>query len=157
MNIIPSNKVQPSSLIQQQRVEMAHNISNSNTSSKQSTISASENQSNSKEVRQLEQKLRKKEEQLKIKEAILNENTNDRTRLLDRLYQAETRNLELEQTLKTLNQKIENTGQKDLDTPMGNNKESCDEIILGIREKITRFVLSKVDQELNKLQELSVN
>ena len=34
---------------------------------------------------------------------------------------------------------------------MGNNKESCDEIILGIREKITRFVLSKVDQELNKL------
>jgi transcription termination factor NusB len=54
---------------------------------------------------------------------------------LDRLYQAETRNLELEQTLKTINQKIENTGQKDLDTPMGNNKESCDEIILGIREK----------------------
>jgi hypothetical protein len=41
---------------------MAHNTSNSNTSSKQSTISASENQSNSKEVRQLEQKLRKKEE-----------------------------------------------------------------------------------------------
>lgn len=99
-NIISSNKVQPSSLIQQQRVEMAHNTSNSNTSSKQSTISASENQSNSKEIRQLEQKLRKKEEQLKIKEAILNENTNDRTRLLDRLYQAETRNLELEQTLK---------------------------------------------------------
>jgi hypothetical protein len=97
------------------------------------------------------QKLREKEEQLKI-----NENTNDRTRLLDRLYQAETRNLELEQTLKTLNQKIDSTGQKDLDTPMGNNKESCDEIILGIREKITRFVLSKVDQELNKLQELSI-
>jgi hypothetical protein len=40
---------------------------------------------------------------------------------------------------------------------MGNNKESCDEIILGIREKITRFVLNKVGQELNKLQELSVN
>jgi hypothetical protein len=58
---------------------MAHNTSNSNTSSKQSTISTSENQSNSKEVGQLEQKLRKKEEQLKIKEAILNENTNDRT------------------------------------------------------------------------------
>jgi hypothetical protein len=79
---------------------MSHNTSNSNTSSKQSTISTSENQSNSKEVGQLEQKLRKKEEQLKIKEAILNENTNDRTRLLDRLYQAGTRNLELEQTLK---------------------------------------------------------
>jgi hypothetical protein len=44
---------------------MAHNTSNSNTSSNT--------------VRQLEQKLRKKEEQLKIKEAILNENTNDRT------------------------------------------------------------------------------
>jgi hypothetical protein len=40
---------------------------------------------------------------------------------------------------------------------MGNNKENCDEIILGIREKITRFVLTKIDQELNKLQELSVN
>jgi hypothetical protein len=63
-------------------------------------------------------------------EAILNENTNDRTRLLDRLYQAENRNLELEQTLKTLNQKIDNTGQKDQDTPMGNNKESCDEMVL---------------------------
>jgi hypothetical protein len=82
LNIIPSNKVQPSILIQQQRDEMAHNISKSNTSSKQSTNSTSENQSNSKEVRQLEQKLRKKEEQLKIKEAILNENTNDKTRFL---------------------------------------------------------------------------
>jgi hypothetical protein len=51
------------------------------------------------EVGQLEQKLRKKEEQLKIKEAILNENTNDRTWLLDRLYQAETKYLELEQTV----------------------------------------------------------
>jgi hypothetical protein len=34
----------------------------------QEAVSASENQSNSKEVRQLEEKLRKKEEQLKIKD-----------------------------------------------------------------------------------------
>jgi len=85
LNIIPSNNVQTNILIQQQQDEKSHDTSKSNTSSKQSTNSTSVNQSNSKDVKQLEQKLREKEEQLKIKEAILNENTSDRTRLLDRL------------------------------------------------------------------------
>jgi hypothetical protein len=53
-------------------------------------------------MRQIELKLKKKEEQLKIKEAILNDSTSEKTKLLDRLFKAETRNLELENTVKTL-------------------------------------------------------
>ncbi|CAC5421607.1 unnamed protein product [Mytilus coruscus] len=60
-----------------------------------------------KEIRQIEQKLKKKEEQLKIKEAILNENATEKTTLLDRILKAESKNIELEHTIKTLHQAID--------------------------------------------------
>ncbi|VDI34595.1 Hypothetical predicted protein [Mytilus galloprovincialis] len=60
-----------------------------------------------KEIRQIEQKLKKKEEQLKIKEAILNENATEKTTLLDRILKAESKNIELEHTIRTLNQAID--------------------------------------------------
>jgi hypothetical protein len=39
-----------------------------------------------KELRQLEQRLRKKEEQLKLKEVAINDTMTEKTRILDRMY-----------------------------------------------------------------------
>ena len=111
------------------------------------------NNNSAKEMRQIELKLKKKEEQLKIKEAILNDSTSEKTKLLDRLFKAETRNLELENTVKTLYNKIETSENKPSSNTSNNvNSGSCDDLVIGIREKITKFVLNKVENELNKLQ-----
>jgi hypothetical protein len=110
------------------------------------------NNNSSKEMRQIELKLKKKEEQLKIKEAILNDSTSEKTKLLDRLFKAETRNLELENTVKTLYNKIETSENKPFNNTSNNeNTDSCDELVAGIREKVTKFVLSKVENELNRI------
>jgi hypothetical protein len=99
------------------------------------------NNNSSKEMRQIELKLKKKEEQLKIKEAILNDSTSEKTKLLDRLFKAETRNLELENTVKTLYNKIETSENKPSNNTSNNeNTDSCDELVAGIREKVTKFV-----------------
>ena len=55
-----------------------------------------------KELRQLEQKLKKKEEQLKIKETMINDEMKDKLRIMERLHNAEIRNLELENTINVL-------------------------------------------------------
>jgi hypothetical protein len=103
-------------------------------------------------MRQIELKLKKKEEQLKIKEAILNDSTSEKTKVLDRLFKAETRNLELENTVKTLYNKIETSENKPSNNTSNNeNTDSCDELVAGIREKVTKCVLSKVENELNRI------
>ena len=55
-----------------------------------------------KELRQLGQKLKKKEEQLKIKETMNNDEMKDKLRIMKRLHNAEIRNLELENTINVL-------------------------------------------------------
>ncbi|VDH96185.1 Hypothetical predicted protein [Mytilus galloprovincialis] len=103
-----------------------------------------------KEIRQIEQKLKKKEEQLKIKEAILNENATEKTTLLDRILKAESKNIELEHTIKTLNQAI--------DSKIKMKKENTsDDIVVGIRDRVTKYVLTKVDQELSQLLDMDKN
>ncbi|CAC5414882.1 unnamed protein product [Mytilus coruscus] len=58
------------------------------------------------DLRQLELKLKKKEEQIKMKEAAINDKAKEKTRLLYRLHKAESRNFELEMTIKTTNKRI---------------------------------------------------
>jgi septal ring factor EnvC (AmiA/AmiB activator) len=75
-----------------------------------------------KELRQLEQKLRKKEEQLKLKEAMINDDSKEKGKILDRLYKAEHKNLEFEQTIKTLNRRIATMeSQHSIHTSQGSN------------------------------------
>jgi uncharacterized coiled-coil protein SlyX len=58
-------------------------------------------------IRQLEQRLRKKEKQLKLKEVAINDTMTEKNRILDRMYKAEARNLEMEHTVKNLQIRIE--------------------------------------------------
>jgi len=91
----------------------------------------------------------------------------EKTRILDRMYKADSRNLEMEHTVKNLQNRIEVLeSRKTLQENGGNfhsipetekEKNCCptrenDELVLGIREKVTRFILGKVENELNKLQ-----
>ncbi|CAG2216627.1 unnamed protein product [Mytilus edulis] len=124
-----------------------------------------------KELRQLEQRLRKKDEQLKLKETAINENMSEKTKVLDRLFKAEARNLELEQTVKTLFTRIEtleaykttqgNGGTfhsiPNTENKVSHDSTSSDKLIVGIRDKVTNYVLGKVDEELNKLLNNSCN
>ncbi|CAG2244625.1 unnamed protein product [Mytilus edulis] len=103
-----------------------------------------------KEIRQIEQKLKKKEEQLKIKEAILNENATEKTTLLDRILKAESKNIELEHTIRTLNQAIDSKIKM-------KEENSSDDIVVGIRDRVTKYVLTKVDQELSQLLGMDKN
>jgi hypothetical protein len=60
--------------------------------------------------------------------------------------------LELENTVKTLYNKIETSENKPSNNTSNNeNTDSCDELVAGIREKVTKFVLSKVENELNRI------
>ncbi|CAG2231635.1 unnamed protein product [Mytilus edulis] len=115
-----------------------------------------------KDFKLLEQKLKKKEEQLKIKEAILNDKSNDKSSILDRLFKAESRNLELEQSLKTLNQCLDNSvkNQAHMDSKTTDNhkqKQPAEDLIRGIHERVTEYVLKKVDRELSLLQSLDTD
>ncbi|VDI13171.1 Hypothetical predicted protein [Mytilus galloprovincialis] len=104
------------------------------------------------DLRQLELKLKKKEEQIKMKEAAINDKAKEKTRLLDKLHKAESRNLELELTIKTLSKRIEILeNQSSNNSTSNNNNSSTDDLILAVRDKVTRFVLRKVENELDKL------
>ncbi|CAC5402801.1 RAG2 [Mytilus coruscus] len=104
------------------------------------------------DLRQLELKLKKKEEQIKMKEAAINDEAKEKTRLLDRLHKAESRNLELELTIKTMNKRIELLeNQSSNNGTINNNNSSTDDLILAVSDKVTRFVLRKVENELDKL------
>ncbi|XP_071169795.1 interaptin-like [Mytilus edulis] len=108
-----------------------------------------------KELKQLEQKLKKREEQIKMKEAMINENMKEKTNILDRLHKSEFRNIELENTIKTLYTKIEslqNKPNQHLPEHQSSASKTTDDLVTGIREKVTKYVLSKVDDEINKLQ-----
>ena len=115
-----------------------------------------------KELKQLELKLKKKEEQLKIKEAMINDDAKEKSKILDRLYKAETRNYELEHRVKTLNRRIElleatTSRPSQRSTPHEHNMQkhansnSTDELISGVRDKVTKYILNKIDIEIDEL------
>ncbi|XP_071153609.1 GATA zinc finger domain-containing protein 14-like [Mytilus edulis] len=142
-------------------VSSAKNAANLDKQSDHNTINTQneiQTSSKMKELRTLELKLKKKEEQLKIKEAMLNEDMKEKTKIMDRLHKAEIRNIELENTIKTLQTRIE---QIPINSVVNNSnptnsqskiKEEEDELIIGMRKRVTKFVLNKIDKELNKLE-----
>ncbi|CAG2253628.1 unnamed protein product [Mytilus edulis] len=94
-----------------------------------------------KELRQLEQRLRKKDEQLKLKETAINEN------IIETLEAYKT----TQGNGGTIHS-IPNTEDK-----VSHDSTSSDKLIVGIRDKVTNYVLGKVDEELNKLHNNSCN
>lgn len=111
-----------------------------------------------KELRQLEQKLKKREEQIKIKEAMVQEDLKEKVKIMERLHKAEIHNIELENTIKTLHTRIEMLQMQTTNSnsgPTSNNKQpldETDELVVGMRKRVTRYVLNRIDDELDKLE-----
>lgn len=138
-----------------------NSLSNPNKSMNRTESEAVDNTIKLKELRQLEQKLKKKEEQLKIKETMINDEIKNKTNIMDRLHKAEMKNLEMEHTISTLNRQIENLQAKSTNENSrshnndfqhrNNNKDESDELVVNMRNRVTKFVLQRIDNELNKM------
>lgn len=83
-----------------------------------------------------------------MKEAAINNEAKEKTRLLDRLHKAESRKFELELTIKTMNKRIE---LLENNCTSNNIYSSTDDIILAVSDKVTRFVLRKLENKLDML------
>lgn len=139
------------------------------------------------EVRQLEAKLKKWEEDLKLREAKVTNSNVDSRRMEEYVSKTEARNVELEATVRTLQRKIcllENevsnlTGKRSAPdsscnpstgytNPLLPSNDSSsqhstgghssaymketNDLVSGIHQQVTRFVLNKVSQQINKLE-----
>ncbi|XP_071133057.1 uncharacterized protein [Mytilus edulis] len=117
------------------------------------------------ELRARELKVRKAEEQLKIKEKSLKEVQNDRVLLESRCQQLEARNFELEQTVKLLKRRIESNSNLTIPTltntgepKQGNTdsfqkmKEQLDEKLAKLHTKLSNIVIDEMDRQINKIR-----
>lgn len=86
---------------------------------------------------------------------MINDEMKDKLRIMERLHNAEIRNLERENTIKNLTTHVENDNSK-LHVNNNTTKQSnndTDDIVLGMRNRVTKFVLNRIDSELNKLED----
>ena len=108
-----------------------------------------------KDLRQLESKLKKWENELKLREARITDSTEEAQRLLDYIQKLEARNHEFETTIKAMKRKIDllETGTASPTIPSHSmpappqTKENH-QLILGVHEQVTKFVLRKVANQL---------
>ncbi|CAC5378669.1 unnamed protein product [Mytilus coruscus] len=117
------------------------------------------------ELRAKEIKIKKVEEQLKIKEKSLNEIRNEKILLESRCQQLEARNFELEQTVKLLKRRIESdshlampaslntcedpTSSQDVYHKM---KQELDQKLANLHTKLSNIVLDEMDRQLDKIK-----
>ncbi|MES9882773.1 MAG: hypothetical protein ABW185_18045 [Sedimenticola sp.] len=144
-----------------------NNSSNKNAEAKQQRNSSDSNTIKLRELRQLEQRLRKWEDELKFREAKSKDITNECRRLEEYLAMTEARNIELDKTIRTLQRKINllETNKENKHTDSDNKSQSphrveqcstTDELIGGVRDQVTRYVLRKVAQQIDSMENIEL-
>lgn len=114
------------------------------------------------ELRQWEQKLRKWEESLKLKESKQTDQDKDKQKFLEYINKLEARNDELSMTVSTLQRRIDvlenplakseiKAGNKEPQRSTA-HREEVDDLIIGVRERVTRFLLRRVDEQIDALE-----
>ena len=108
------------------------------------------------ELRQQVGKLKKWENELKLREAMIEDKTSETRRLQDYIQKLEARNCELETAVKTLRRKInlletEGSHSEENIKLTTIQKSETDQLIFGVRERMTKFVLNKVARRLDNL------
>ena len=109
------------------------------------------------DLRQLENKLKKWENVLKLRASKIDDSANETRRLQDYIQKLEARNHELETTIKTLQCKI-NLLETEQVIPEGCPKmpmtviSDTDQLILGVREQVTKYVMGKVTRQLTNME-----
>ena len=128
------------------------------------------------DVRVREEKLRKREEDLKIKEAQLRETENKQAHLEAYIERVEARNQELEKTIRILRRRIAvyETAEEDMTEPrdagvqipvtehmptmtsksgitQSEQASTSDSLIQRVHDRVSQYVLRKIDNELDSL------
>lgn len=84
---------------------------------------------------------------------MINDEIKDKIKIMERLHIAEMRNTELENTIKTLNARIEiSATTTNVNNTNKHNDNASDDLVIGIRDRVTKIVLNKIDNELNKME-----
>lgn len=115
--------------------------------------------SKNKELRDKELQLRKKEEQLKLKEKQLNEDKNIIVKLESRCQYLESRNSELEMTIRTLKNQLELEGLHNHTSPHQPVKSDINQKmqeqfnlrLLAVHEKMTNIVFDQIEYQLESV------
>ena len=104
---------------------------------------------------------------MKLKESKHTDQDKDKQRLLEYIPKLEARNNELSQTVNTLQRRIDilektlvkseiKAGNKEPQRSTARREEVGD-LIIGVRERVTRFVLGRVNEQLDALENQAEN
>ena len=112
------------------------------------------------DLRQKELKLKKKEEDLKIREKAFQDNKERHIRLESYIKQLEFEKEEQEHTIRTLKRRIialEENHNADINLSnntniRANSKETNNELIQNIHNRVTNYILKQVDKQVQKLE-----
>ena len=136
---------------------------------KKDVAMAQSNSQKQRELRQTELKLKKWEEELKIREAKCSETYQSVSRLEDYVRKVEARNLELQETVRTLHRKIdiqnistENSNTKTFTENLTYNSSTMkpdplmesNALILGVQDQVTSFIMRKVAKQIQQIEEM---
>ncbi|VDI67956.1 Hypothetical predicted protein [Mytilus galloprovincialis] len=117
-----------------------------------------------KDLRQLELKLKKREDDIRLREMRNSELNAENIRLQSTIIMQETKIKELENTIRILNRKIvvlEDTESESKRTDANSPVQNCchqkcvtetDNLLLAMRERMTKLILQKVDAQINQLE-----
>ena len=112
-----------------------------------------------KDLRQLESKLKKWVNELKLREAKINENSSEIRRLQDYIQKVEARNHELETTIKTLYREINLLETEHHNSPASTHinrpttlSSNTDQLIIGVHDQVTRFLMGKVARQISQME-----
>ena len=117
---------------------------------------------NNQQMKTKEVKLKKLEDDLKLKDKTLKDKSKEHTRLMTHCEKLESRNVELEQTLQTITKRLEQLEGRQYGSPSANHnqyasspisKDTNFALLNSIHERVTTFVLKQVDKQLQVLDE----
>ena len=168
-NLSNINTQKPEHSIQSNQKEQQTLSLNPVRSKKDSSISQT-NSLKQRELRQTELRLRKWEDELKVREAKCTESYQGVSRLEEYVRKVEARNQELQETIRTLKRKIDiqdsyTTNSSSNDTTENlyrdhNTSRKTDplyesnSLILGVQNQVTNFIMRKVAKQIHNLEQM---
>jgi chromosome segregation ATPase len=147
-----------------------------NTAEQENTSAATQNKDNknqsnnnipesTSQLRSKELKLQKWEQDLELKETLLNENSKDRTKLMSYVTKLENQNQELNMHIMTLQRRIKQIEDKTTHKVQTNNPQHHDyhtinqnlapdnnNLLHSIKYRVTSFVLKQIGKQLQQLE-----
>ena len=169
----PHDKLTQSTQRIAQSIQSNHkeqDTSQNNARNKKDVLISQTNSQKQRELRQTELRLRKWEEELRIREAKCTETYQGVTKLEEYVRKVEARNQELHETIRTLKRKIETHDTYTINSSANTITENLpheqnvtnrpdplydsNKLILGVQNQVTNFIMRKVAKQLLQLEQM---